>query len=112
MNKIQFLIYVVHVVFVVGQESGCDSILSWQCKNGECIGIGERCNGIADCTDRSDETVRECISFQCGEDKFRCTYGACVNKTAECDGAKDCADNSGISHISIHSLSKSKTSSR
>lgn len=51
--------------------------------------------GIADCTDGSDESVRECISFQCSGDKFRCTYGACVNKTAECDGAKDCNDNSG-----------------
>lgn len=57
--------------------------------------------GIADCTDGSDETVRECISFQCSDSKFRCTYGACVNKTAECDGTKDCHDNSGISLQSI-----------
>lgn len=83
------------LVRVIGQKSGCDSILSWQCKNGECIGIAERCNGISDCTDGSDETVRECISFQCNESKFRCTYGACVNKTSECNGAQDCADNSG-----------------
>lgn len=97
---------IVYVAFVVGQESGCDAILSWQCKNGECIGIGERCNGIADCSDGSDETVRECISFQCSEEQFRCTYGACVNKTAECDGSKDCHDNSGISQfISIGRLS-------
>lgn len=87
---------------VIGQKSGCDSILSWQCKNGECIGIGERCNGISDCTDGSDETVRECISFQCSETKFRCTYGACVNKTSECDGAKDCHDNSGILLFCMH----------
>lgn len=51
-------------------------------------------------TDGSDETVRECISFQCGEDKYRCTYGACVNKTAECNNFKDCADNSGKSNYS------------
>lgn len=87
------------LVRVIGQKSGCDSILSWQCKNGECIGIAERCNGISDCTDGSDETVRECISFQCNESKFRCTYGACVNKTSECNGAQDCADNSGASQM-------------
>lgn len=51
--------------------------------------------------DGSDETVRECISFQCGEDKYRCTYGACVNKTAECNNYKDCADNSGNMQIII-----------
>lgn len=50
-----------------------------------------------DCTDGSDETVLECISFQCSDTKFRCAYGACVNLTAECDGVKDCADNSGKS---------------
>ncbi|XP_055325237.1 modular serine protease-like isoform X1 [Sitodiplosis mosellana] len=89
------VVLLVYAGYIVkGQESGCDAILSWQCKNGECIGIGERCNGIADCTDGSDETVRECISFQCSESKFRCTYGACVNKTAECNGAKECHDNS------------------
>lgn len=48
-----------------------------------------------DCTDGSDETVTECISFQCSDSKFRCSYGACVNKTSECNGVKDCSDNSG-----------------
>lgn len=95
----QFFLLFLSFHCVIGQKSGCDSILSWQCKNGECIGIGERCNGISDCTDGSDETVRECISFQCNESKFRCTYGACVNKTAECDGARDCADNSGTNYF-------------
>lgn len=41
-----FYVNIFSSVVVIGQESGCDAILSWQCKNGECIGIGERCNGM------------------------------------------------------------------
>lgn len=73
---------------ILAQNSSCDAILSWVCGNGECIGINERCNGKVDCSDGSDETVLECISFQCREDKFRCSYGACVEHSAECNGEK------------------------
>lgn len=75
-------------VLISAQNSSCDAILSWVCGNGECIGINERCNGKIDCSDGSDETVTECISFQCREDKFRCLYGACVVLSAECNGVK------------------------
>lgn len=30
------------ILIHIGQETGCDSLLSWQCDNGECIGIAER----------------------------------------------------------------------
>lgn len=72
----------------------CPSLLTWECDNDECIHFAQRCDGKKDCSDGSDESVRECISFQCQPTSFRCAYGACVNKTAECNGAKDCADNS------------------
>lgn len=87
-----FLFFFVFTFWHTGQ--GCDSVLTWECGNGECIGITERCNGITDCSDGSDETVLDCISFQCPETKFRCAYGACVEKSAECNGMRDCADNS------------------
>lgn len=87
------------LTFCVGQSPGCDSLFSWQCKSGECIEFAKRCNGKSDCSDGSDETVRECISFQCPDNTFRCTYGACVNTTLECNGVKDCHDNSGISNL-------------
>lgn len=50
---------------------------------------------MKDCTDGSDESVLECISFQCDADtKFRCLYGACIDKSLECNGQNDCIDKS------------------
>lgn len=82
------------LLVVAVNDTTCSSYLSWRCDNGECIDFTERCNGQPDCTDGSDETMRECISFQCTANKFRCAYGACVNATVECDTHKDCVDNS------------------
>lgn len=85
----------VFIVCRIGQQDSlCNSLLNWQCDNGECINIAERCNGIKDCLDGSDETANECISFQCSETKFQCLYGACVEKDAECNGKIDCPDGS------------------
>lgn len=82
------------VSFFAVNDTSCSSFVSWRCDNGQCIDFVQRCNGIADCTDQSDESVRECVSFQCAPNKFRCAYGACVNETAECDQHRDCMDNS------------------
>lgn len=72
----------------------CNSNTFWQCKNGDCIGFAERCNGIVNCRDASDETAHECISMECDVDQLRCAYGACVNGTAECNAINECADKS------------------
>lgn len=79
--------------FFQGQSSSC-SFIEWKCDNGQCITVPKLCNGVADCADGSDETVKECIATRCPDTKFRCAYGGCVKKDAECNGSKDCADNS------------------
>ncbi|XP_063836880.1 modular serine protease-like [Ostrinia nubilalis] len=64
----------------------------WQCKNGLCINIKGKCDGIRDCPDASDETVELCSGNQCPPNAYRCYYGACVDRSALCSGVKDCAD--------------------
>lgn len=77
-----------------GENITCESLLAWECGNGECINFAYRCNGIADCSNGKDETIDACSLFYCADHKFRCTYGGCVNASFECNGKKDCVDNS------------------
>lgn len=64
------------------------------CDSGQCISATDLCDGIINCSDKSDETVEHCIARKCQKFSFRCAYGACIADTAECDGQKDCVDNS------------------
>lgn len=41
---------------VSGQMLTCGKPWEWMCNNGECIPQYDICNGIAQCTDGSDET--------------------------------------------------------
>lgn len=66
----------------------------FQCKSGQCISFEDKCNGVYDCDDRSDEIKETCLNIQCPGYTYKCDYGACVNGYARCDGIKDCVDNS------------------
>uniref|UniRef100_A0A1A9V5K9 Sushi domain-containing protein n=1 Tax=Glossina austeni TaxID=7395 RepID=A0A1A9V5K9_GLOAU len=66
----------------------------WLCNSGELIGEDELCDGIVNCKDGSDETVRHCIDLNCPDYAFRCDYGACIARTYICDKKNDCADGS------------------
>ncbi|XP_008207498.1 modular serine protease [Nasonia vitripennis] len=66
----------------------------FRCDNGQCIGNTELCDGNVDCTDRSDETVLSCGSFNCPQYVFRCAYGACIDNDLKCNGVVNCADGS------------------
>ena len=33
----------------------CDAATEFRCEGGECIGLGRRCDGRADCADGTDE---------------------------------------------------------
>ncbi|CAD0206360.1 unnamed protein product [Chrysodeixis includens] len=75
------------------RQSGCQ-IDEWQCRDGSCIAFDGKCDGVANCADKSDETFPLCRMAVCQPNWFRCTYGACVDGTAPCNGKSECADNS------------------
>ncbi|CAK5049427.1 unnamed protein product [Meloidogyne enterolobii] len=53
----------------------------------QCIPIGQRCNGIKDCADGTDELDCE----NCGSGKFFCRKsGKCIQAKERCDGYAQC----------------------
>lgn len=65
----------------------------YQCKNNQtCISRIRICDGVSDCSDKSDEG--SCDS-PCGEHSFKCkSTGRCVPDSWQCDGDDDCSDGS------------------
>lgn len=60
-----------------------------RCEDGHCI-RGEKCDGIFDCVDGSDET--DCDFCALGQ--YKCKSGGCISTDLRCDGNPDCADGS------------------
>ncbi|VDM45755.1 unnamed protein product [Toxocara canis] len=48
-------VHVTVVSVVSAQMLECNSPWQWMCNNGECIAQYDLCNGIAQCSDASDE---------------------------------------------------------
>ncbi|XP_022174294.1 serine protease nudel isoform X2 [Myzus persicae] len=74
-----------------------------RCELGECVPWERVCDGIPDCRDEQDETIKMCQQRTekcktndtlciCDVGSFRCTNGKCVEKTAFCDGLNNCGD--------------------
>lgn len=61
----------------------------FQCRDGGCIPKRWRCDGFADCTDRSDED--KCSKCNVNTE-FYCGQEICINKEQVCNGVRDCLD--------------------
>lgn len=64
----------------------------FHCGSGECVHQNWRCDGDADCKDKSDE--EGCAAATCRPDEFQCSDGSCVPGSGQCDGHKHCKDGS------------------
>jgi len=62
----------------------------WQCSDGICLNPEDRCNGVAQCADNSDEDPALCDQVGgCSGDTWECPSGKCIKTSAICDGYPD-----------------------
>ncbi|CAG2191060.1 unnamed protein product [Mytilus edulis] len=78
-------------------EERCDGIAN--CLDGSdecgcddnCTSEADKCNGYADCADGSDEDSTMCSTFNCPSGSSKCSDGVtCISDSAKCDGYQDC----------------------
>lgn len=72
----------------------CDTKTEFECRSGECVPYIVTCDGIAHCSDSSDEALNFCATRKCPEEFFQCRNLRCILKKETCNGHFDCEDGS------------------
>uniref|UniRef100_A0A3B4FXS2 Low-density lipoprotein receptor-related protein 2 n=1 Tax=Pundamilia nyererei TaxID=303518 RepID=A0A3B4FXS2_9CICH len=65
---------------------------SFECDEGRCRPNSDRCDGIVDCIDQTDEA--NCTDSTCSPYAFTCNNKHCIYASWRCDGMDDCGDGS------------------
>ncbi|XP_050338610.1 uncharacterized protein LOC126765051 isoform X2 [Bactrocera neohumeralis] len=79
----------------IDEETKRKNCIGWgqmKCWSGQCVSITDKCNGVQDCDDGSDELTSLCQTVLCKQHQFQCGYGACLPIEAKCNGTKECWD--------------------
>ncbi|KAM9425856.1 low-density lipoprotein receptor-related protein 2 [Pholidichthys leucotaenia] len=74
-------------------DSNCGDY-SFECDEGRCRPDSYRCNGIADCIDKTDEANCTETGATCSPYAFTCSNKHCIYFSWRCDGVDDCGDGS------------------
>lgn len=75
----------------------CNTLQRFQCNNHKCIPLYQKCDGIDNCGDGSDENNMTICSHRprpCIYNEFRCANEKCIDIKKICDHADDCGDSS------------------
>ncbi|TDG98033.1 hypothetical protein EPR50_G00214030 [Perca flavescens] len=67
---------------------------AFECDEGRCRPNSYRCDGIADCIDKTDEANCTDTGATCSPQAFTCNNKHCILSSWRCDGMDDCGDGS------------------
>ncbi|XP_026298184.1 basement membrane-specific heparan sulfate proteoglycan core protein isoform X13 [Apis mellifera] len=84
-------------VFQVGEEieePECDQSTEIRCKDGTCVPVEWRCDGISNCKDGSDEEGCPETTTRCSPGEFACDVSRCILASHRCNFIKECDDGS------------------
>ncbi|KAJ8961610.1 hypothetical protein NQ314_005912 [Rhamnusium bicolor] len=86
---------------ILAEDGSCQSKIltnctntgdSFRCADGGCVPFHLTCDGIAHCTDRSDEEPGYCGYRTCPLGWFPCQNKMCISLNLTCNGIDDCGD--------------------